>query len=74
MSRIAVEAFDPAVHRDHMPEVPAPDRPRKVLVVTVRPLPPRALVHRPVADRNRPFPLAVGLYSAGGCWRRPLGV
>ena len=35
MSRIAVEAFDPAAHRNHMPEVPAPDRPRNVLVVTI---------------------------------------
>jgi hypothetical protein len=35
MSRIAIEAFDPALHRNHMPEVLAPDRPRNVLVVTV---------------------------------------
>ncbi|HVT33293.1 MAG TPA: hypothetical protein VHE32_11630 [Rhodanobacteraceae bacterium] len=35
MSSIVVEAFNPEVHRNHMPEVPAPAVPHKVLVVVV---------------------------------------
>ena len=34
MSTVAVEAFDPSVHRDHMPEVSSPSSPRQVLAVT----------------------------------------
>ena len=36
MSSAAIEDFDPAIHRDHMPELPAPPGPRRVLVVTHR--------------------------------------
>jgi len=34
MSTLAIEAFDPAVHRDHMPEVSSPSPARHVLVVS----------------------------------------
>ena len=34
MSTHAIEAFDPAVHRDHMPEIPSPSPARCVLVVS----------------------------------------
>lgn len=34
MSTLAVEEFDPAIHRDHMPEVPSPSHARRVLVVS----------------------------------------
>jgi hypothetical protein len=33
MSNFAVVEFDPALHRNHMPEVPSPDDPVKVLIV-----------------------------------------
>jgi len=35
MSTFAIEAFDPSVHRNHMPEVPAPVSARKVLVTKI---------------------------------------
>ena len=33
MNRIAIEAFDPAAHRNHLWEVPSPPEPRTVLIV-----------------------------------------
>ncbi len=35
MSSVAVQAFNPALHRNHMPEISSPDTPRKVLAVCV---------------------------------------
>ena len=34
MSTLAIEPFNPAAHRDHMPEVPSPSPARHVLVVS----------------------------------------
>jgi hypothetical protein len=35
MKIVAIESFDPILHRNHMPELPAPASPQKVLVVVV---------------------------------------
>lgn len=34
MSTLAIETFDPTIHRDHMPEIPSPSPARHVLVVS----------------------------------------
>lgn len=34
MSTVEIEAFDPSVHRDHMPEISCPSPARHVLVVS----------------------------------------
>ena len=33
MSKLAIEEFNPSIHRDHMPEIQSPVSPRLVLVV-----------------------------------------
>ena len=35
MSAVTIEAFNPLVHRNHMPELRSPESPRKVLSVEV---------------------------------------